>query len=207
MGEEVAVDVRERTVGAGPVRPSSAAALGLAAFALNLFLIAFSFTGVLPAKVIPLFLATAVGYGAVEVWVGVHEYSIGNSFTGLVFGSFGAFWVSTGLLWLLMLAGVLDFGDALQRALGLYFVAWTVLTVYLWVGSFFVNLIAFLVFTVLLVALVLFDLWGFGLISEVSGAWVGVVDALLAFYMSAALILNEMTGRTVLPVGGPVAGR
>lgn len=33
---------------------------------------------------------------------------------------------------------------------------------------------------------------------------VGVADAMLAFYMSAALLLNGMAGRTVLPTGPSV---
>lgn len=183
---------------------TSAAALGLAAFALNLFIIGYSFTGLLPAQLVPLFLSTGIAFGTVEVWVGAHEYRIGSPFTGLVFGSFGAFWVGTGLLFLFMAAHVLDFGTALPKALGLYFIAWTILTCYLWAGSALVNRIAFLVFTVLMAALIFFDLWGFGVVSVKIGAWLGVVDAVLAFYMSAAVLLNTMMNRPVLPVGRPL---
>jgi succinate-acetate transporter protein len=186
------------------VRPTSAAALGLAAFSLNLFLISVSFTGILPASVVPVFLATGLFYGFVQIMAGMHEYRMGNGFTGLVFASFGAFWMSTALLVLLQTMKILDFGSDAGSAMGLYFVAWTIFTLYLWIGSAVVNRIAFVVFTVLLIALVLFDLAEFGVISIVPGAWAAVLDALLAWYMSAALILLEMTGRAVLPFGPPV---
>lgn len=185
-------------------RPASALALGLAAFALNLFLVSITLTGITPAATFPVFLASGFFYGFVQILVGLHEYRIGSSFTGIVFGSFGAFWMSTALLVLLQSTGTLSFGDAAGSALGLYFVAWTVFSGYLWVASFTANRTAWLVFTVLIVALVLFDLAEFGIVPIAYGAWAGVVDALLAWYLSAALVLNEMYGRAVLPLGEPL---
>jgi len=185
-------------------RPASALALGLAAFALNLFLVSISLTGVAPPATFPVFVASGFFYGFVQILVGLHEYRIGSSFTGIVFGSFGAFWMSTALLVLLQTMGALTFGDAAGPALGLYFVAWTIFTVYLWVGSFTLNRVAWAIFTILLVALVLFDLAQFGLVPIAYGAWVGLLDAVLAWYLSAALVLNELFGRTILPLGSPL---
>lgn len=190
---------------AAPVASVSAAPLGLSAFALNLFIIAMSFNGALPANLVPLFLVTGIAFGSVEAWVGAHEYRNGSSFTGLVFGSFGAFWVSTGLLFLLINTGTLDFGADFQRAMGLYFLAWALLLAYLVVGSAFVGAVAFATFVATELALVLFVFWGFAVISSPkSGAWVAVVASLLAFYMAAAFLLNEMAGRAILPLGAPL---
>lgn len=185
-------------------RPVSALALGLSAFALNLFLVSITLTGLAPSETFPVFLASGFFYGFVQILVGLHEYRIGSAFTGLVFGSFGAFWMSTALLVLLQSTGTLSFGDAAGTALGLYFVAWTVFTSYLWVASFTANRTAWLVFSVLIVALVLFDLAQFGVVPIAYGAWAGVLDAILAWYMAAALVLNEMYGRTILPLGDPL---
>ncbi len=184
--------------------PSSALALGLAAFALNLFLVSVTLTGLAPAGTFPVFVASGFFYGFVQILVGLHEYRMGSSFPGLVFGSFGAFWMSTALLVLLQTTGVLSFGDAAGPALGLYFVAWTIFSLYLWIGSFSLNRVAWAIFTVLVVALVLFDLAEFGLVPIAYGAWVGLLDAVLAWYLSAALVLNELFGRTVLPLGSPL---
>jgi succinate-acetate transporter protein len=115
-------------------RRVSALALGLSAFALNLFLVSITLTGLAPSETFPVFLASGFFYGFVQILVGLHEYRIGSAFTGLVFGSFGAFWMSTALLVLLQSTGTLSFGDAAGTALGLYFVAWTVFTSYLWVA-------------------------------------------------------------------------
>lgn len=184
-------------------RPVSALALGLAAFALNLFLVSITLTGLAPQATFPVFIASGFFYGFVQILVGLHEYRIGSGFTGLVFGSFGAFWMSTALLVLLTTTGTLAFGDAAGPAFGLYFVAWTVFTFYLWIASFTANRTAWLIFTVLIVALILFDLAEFGVVPISYGAWVGVLDALLAWYMSAALVVNEAYGRIVLPLGAP----
>jgi len=52
------------------VRQTSAAPLGLAAFALNLFLLALAYTGLLPATLAPLFVTCAIFYGAGEFVAG-----------------------------------------------------------------------------------------------------------------------------------------
>lgn len=185
-------------------RPATALALGLAAFALNLFLVSISLTGLAPQATFPVFLASGFFYGFVQILVGLHEYRIGSSFTGIVFGSFGAFWMSTALPVLLTTTGALDFGSAAGPAFGIYFVAWTVFSAYLWLASFTANRTAWLIFTVLVVALIFFDLAEFGLVPIAYGAWIGVVDAGLAWYMSAALVLNDAYGRTILPLGAPL---
>jgi succinate-acetate transporter protein len=41
---------------------------------------------------------------------------------------------------------------------------------------------------------------------HVAGGYMGLLTALLAFYLSAAEIVNESQQRTVLPIGAPDAG-
>jgi succinate-acetate transporter protein len=38
------------------------------------------------------------------------------------------------------------------------------------------------------------------------GGYLGFLTALVAWYTSAAIVINSMAGRTVLPVGGPLWG-
>lgn len=182
------------------VRQTSAASLGLAAFALNLFLLSLAYTDLLPATLAPLFVTSAIFYGAGEFVAGFFEYRIGNSYTGLVFVSFGAFWLATGSLVLLQLVNIIKFGSAGGIAFGTYLIAWAIFVTYLWIGSFFVNRAAAVTFTVLMGVLIAFILGFFGVIPLQVGAWLGVVDALLAWYMSAGMILNEMAGRVLLPL-------
>jgi|GEM_PF-1138295 succinate-acetate transporter protein len=183
------------------VRQSSATPLGLAAFALNLFLLALAYTGLLPASLAPLFVFPAIFYGAGEFIAGFFEYRIGNSYTGLVFVSFGAFWLATGFIVLLQLMKIINFGADVGTAFGIYLIAWTIFVAYLWIGSFFVNRTAAVIFTVLMAVLITFILGFFGVITVKIGAWLGVLDALLAWYMSAVMMLNEMTaGRINIPL-------
>jgi len=95
---------------------------------------------------------------------------------------------------------IIRFGTAVGTAFGVYLIAWTIFVIYLWIGSFFVGRTAAAIFTVLMGVLLAFILGFFGLIPLQIGAWLGVVDALLAWYMSAGMILNEMTGRMLVPL-------
>ena len=38
-----------------------------------------------------------------------------------------------------------------------------------------------------------------------AGGYVGLITAVLAFYLAAAEVINETHGRTVLPLGAPPA--
>jgi len=192
--------VETPVVATAQARQTSAAPLGLAAFALNLFLLSLAYTTLLPAALTPLFLTSAIFYGAGEFVAGFFEYRIGNSYTGLVFVSFGAFWLATGSLVLLQLLNIIKFGSSGGTAFAIYLIGWTVFVFYLWIGSFYVNRAAIATFTVLMGVLIAFILGFFGLIPLQIGAWLGVLDALLAWYMSAGMILNEMTGRVLLPL-------
>jgi succinate-acetate transporter protein len=45
--------------------------------------------------------------------------------------------------------------------------------------------------------------WTGSVILRMAGGYLGLVTAALAFYLSAADVINEVHGRVVLPVGEP----
>jgi succinate-acetate transporter protein len=186
----------------GPVvTGTNAVTLGLTGFAINFLIQTLTFTGLFPAELTPLFIGTGYSLGLGMMWVGTHQFNIGDGFAGLVFTAFGAYWVGTATLFLLQNLGVIDFGAANNKAMGIYFVAWTLLTAFLWIGSAWTDLATFIVFAGLLVTLILFVMWGFDVVSVKVGAWVGAADALGAFAMAAMMFINDAAGRTVFPLG------
>jgi succinate-acetate transporter protein len=64
----------------------------------------------------------------------------------------------------------------------------------------------FLVFLTLEITEILLFIGGFGANDTVTkiGGFVGIVTALVAWYASAAGVINDMKGKVVLPVGKPL---
>ena len=74
-------------------------------------------------------------------------------------------------------------------------------------GAWGVNAALGVVFTLLLATFILLAATEFteaAQIRQIAG-WVGIVTAISAWYVSAADVLNDTYGRTILPVG-PAAG-
>jgi succinate-acetate transporter protein len=80
---------------------------------------------------------------------------------------------------------------------------WGVLTLYLWIATFRLSKIVFLIFLTLWIT---FALLGFGFINDNAalihaGGWLGLVCGALAMYGSFAIVTNATFGRAVVPVG------
>jgi uncharacterized protein len=185
--------------------PSNAVTLGLTGFAINFFIQTMCFTGWFPPSLVPLFIGTGYSLGAAMMWVGTHQFRQGDGFAGLVFTAFGAYWIGIATLFLLQQVSVINFGDDNAVAMGVFFIAWTLLTTFLWIGSAWTDLATFIEFAGLLVTFILFVLWGFGFVPVEVGAIVGLLDALGAFFLAGALFINGAAGRTIVPMGPSVA--
>jgi hypothetical protein len=189
---------------------TTAAPLGLIAFAVNIFLLAVPFAGLggIPGTLANVFVASGLFFGIAQMVAGFFEYRMGSGFLGLTFCSFGVFWMSTAMFNIFQATGVTVYGkDGADgfKALGTWLLAWTLLVAVLWIGSYFAGKIAFAIFTLLMVVLVVFMIgcWGSAdsaLSTFKLGAWVAIADSLLTFYFAAGLYLNEMTGKTLLPI-------
>lgn len=177
--------------------------LGLACFALTTFVLSCFNAGLLPATVKPVVFGLALFYGGiVQVIAGVVEYAKGNAFGGVAFCSYGAFWMA---FWYLSthldLMAQADKAD-IGRGVGLFLLAWTIFTAYMFVVSFRTTgalVVTFGVLTAALTALTVGDL------AEQAGAttlggWLGLLTAALAWYTSFAGLMNATAGRVVLPV-------
>lgn len=144
-------------------------------------------------------LSLALIYGGVaQILAGMWEFVRKNTFGALAFTSYGAFWIG---LYLLL---NVQKGGGTADAVAIYLLAWTIFTLYMLVASMKTNVGLFLVFVALEVTFIFLTIgaWGAGHSSMTKiGGWTGLVTALLAWYCSAAGVINETHGKVVLPLG------
>ncbi len=178
------------------------APLGLAGFALTTWMLSMVNAGWYTGASVPLVLASAFAFGGTAQFAaGLLEMPRGNTFGFVAFCAYGAFWWSFALL--------VQFYAASVPAgfVGWWLVMWGVFTFYMWLGSLALNRVVQMVFLALWITFFLLgaaDLFGIPVL-HAAGGYMGLVTAALAFYLSAAEVINETHGRAVLPVGAPEA--
>ena len=181
-------------------RFSNPAPLGLAGFALTTWLLSMINAGWFSADAMNMVLAVAMAYGGTaQIIAGIMELPRGNTFGATAFVSYGAFWWSFALF-------VLFLHDKVPAAfVGWYLFMWGVFTFYMWVGSLRAARALQLIFLALWITFFLLAAGEWTGMSglHVAGGYIGLITAVLAFYLSAAEIINETHGKVVLPIGAP----
>src|ERR687885_25044 len=195
--------VRDETQGAGEA-PADAgiadpAPLGLAAFALTTFLLSLFNAGLLNSAGEPVVFSLGLFYGGLaQLLAGMWEFRNRNTFGATAFSSYGAFWLA---FWGLeqFYAGKIPEAQ-LGAAVGWFLIAWGIFTAYMWIGSFRVSVAVSVVFLLLAATFFLLgigELTGSAGISQIGG-YVGLATAIVAWYTSAAGVINTNFGRTIL---------
>ena len=193
--EEAPVAVAQGTGIADP------APLGLAAFALTTFLLSAVNAGWAKNTSGLDWLGYALAYGGLcQLLAGMWEFRNRNVFGATAFSTYGGFWIGLGL-WVLLAhaaAGTKDVGWIL--------LAFAIFNTYMLLFATQLNVAVFLVFLTLeLTEIFLF----IGILSGTSGmvtagGVIGIITAFVAWYTSAAGVINGMKGKQVFPVGGPL---
>lgn len=174
------------------------APLGLAGFALTTWMLSLVNTGWYDASAIPLVLASAFAFGGTAQFAaGLLEFPRGNTFGFVAFCAYGAFWWSFALL--------VQFypGKVPPGFVGWWLFMWGVFSFFMWLGTFRSNKVLQLVFLAACITFVMLaagDWTGIAALHKLGG-YLGLVTAALAFYLSAAEIVNETRGKSVLPIG------
>jgi uncharacterized protein len=184
------------------------APLGLAGFALTTFLLSGHNASWIPDLI---WVGPAIFYGGLaQLLAGMWEFRNRNVFGATAFSTYGGFWMGLGLF--VILAGTTKFaagfhGGDLTNSLAWFLFAFAVFNLYMLIGSLRVSAAVFLVFLTLQITEVLLVI-GFFNISHGgtewwlhAGGWAGIVTAAVAWYASAAGVLNGVSERVVLPVG------
>jgi succinate-acetate transporter protein len=176
------------------------AAVGLAGFGLTTMMLQLHNLGL--AGIGPVIWLGLIFGGLAQMIAGLQEHKMGNNFGYAAFTSYGCFWLA--------LAGILignkyDVFPSSTTDVGWFLVLWTAFSLILWVGALRVSKAMAACFTALVAGFVLLDLAHFGYPAATYAAgWVLMVCAGLAWYMMAHIILADLFGRDVLPVGKPV---
>jgi succinate-acetate transporter protein len=191
-----------RAVAASIVRDTSAnpAPLGMLGFGLTAILLNLQHVGVLRSGSAVLALGILAG-GAAQLVAGGMEWRKKNTFGTVAFVGFGLFWVSLGALLAAPRLGIGAGGD--RGELAAYLFVWGIFSVALSVASLKMNravMGVFFALTLLFFLLAFADATGSARLQRVAG-WEGIVCGLGAIYVGAAQIVNELWGRTVLPLG------
>ena len=174
--------------------------VGLAGFGLTTLMLQFHNLGL--AGIGPVVWLGLIFGGLAQLIAGLQEGKTGNNFGYTAFTSYGSFWIS--------LAGILlgnqfKLFEASTTDIGWYLVAWTLYTAILWVGSMKISKVMFAIFTTLLAGFVLLDLahFGYSQLTFVAGVDL-TVCALLAWYLMAHVLFNDLYRPNFLPVGAPL---
>ncbi len=112
-----------------------------------------------PASIHTTFLTLALFYGGIaQILAGMWEFKKSNTFGATAFTSYGAFWLALASIIVFEELNLINFGPDRNIAIGLFLVAWTVFTFYMWIGSLKINNALVFVLTTLLITYILLDL-------------------------------------------------
>jgi succinate-acetate transporter protein len=189
------------------------APLGLAAFALTTFMLSGHNATFIPDLI---WVGLALFYGGlVQFAAGMWEFRNRNVFGATAFSTYGGFWMSFGIFVVLAIVSK-SFGGAisganLPNAAAWFLIAFAIFNTYMLIWSTQVSVAVFLVFLTLEATEIILAVGNFeeahghannGWIH--TGGWVGIATAAVAWYASAAGVINGMKARHVLPVGAPL---
>jgi len=175
------------------------AVVGLAGFGMTTLLLQFHNLGL--GGLGPVVAMGFVFGGLAQLIAGFMEFKTGNNFGFAAFCSYGAFWIGLGIIWLM---NHYEVYPSSVTDIGLYLLGFTLLTAIFWVGSLFIHTAMVVTFTTLLLGFILLDFghFGFPQMNVVAG-YVLIICAFSAWYMMAAIILNDLSAKVLLKTGTP----
>jgi uncharacterized protein len=193
------------------------APLGLAAFALTTFLLSAINAGWAKSSTGFDWWGYAIAYGGLcQLLAGMWEFRNRNVFGATGFSTYGGFWIGVGLWLHFIVPGALAHPVTINRDLGWILLGFAIFNTYMVIISTQVNVAVFLVFLTLELTEIFLFIGNFTTKVAalppnptsskliVVGGIIGVVTSLVAWYTSAAGVINGMKGRHVLPVGKPL---
>ena len=178
------------------------APLGLAAFALTTFLLSAVNAGWAKNTSGADWLGYAFAYGGLcQLLAGMWEFRNRNVFGATAFSTYGGFWIGLGF-W-----AILAHAAAGTKDVGWILLAFAIFNTYMLLWSTLINWAIFAVFLTLEATEIVLFIGFFANNTSVIkiGGIVGVVTAVVAWYTSAAIVVNTMRGGAqTLPVGKPL---
>jgi uncharacterized protein len=187
------VEIKDITAGAG--------ALGLLGYGMPGVLLGLANAGIIQAGSVILGMVIFMG-GFAMFTAGLMEWKKGNTYGMAAYGSYGLFWFSFAALLILPMIGLAkDTGGA--GAMAAYLALWGLFTFILFVGSLKMSrTLQFVLGTLTLVFFLeaLGAATGTGMFTVLAG-YIGIISGLAAMYTALAPVLNDIYGKTIVPLG------
>lgn len=176
------------------------APLGLLGFGLTTVLLNIHNAGFFEMNSI--IFAMGIFYGGIaQIIAGIMESRKNNTFGFTAYISFGFFWVS--LVALLVMPKLGWVAQASQISMAYYLGVWGLFTFFLFIGTFKLSRALQIVFgslVILFFMLSIGDATGNTKLKQLAG-YEGIFCGAAAIYTGVAILLNEVYGKTILPIG------
>jgi succinate-acetate transporter protein len=147
-------------------------------------------------------LAMGIFYGGLaQVIAGIMEWKKNNTFGTVAFTSYGLFWMT--LVALLLLPENKLWAKSSTNAMIAYLVMWGIFTGVMFIGTLRLSRalqVVFLSLAVLFFLLAIGDATGNAALKTFTG-YEGIFCGASAIYTALAQVLNEIYGKTILPLG------
>lgn len=192
MEKEKLVSFKEVTANPAP--------LGLMGFGMTTVLLNIHNAGFFSLNAMILAMGIFFG-GFAQVVAGIMEFKKNNTFGTTAFTSYGFFWLSFAALNILPMMGYGEAADSLSMAA--YLFMWGLFTLFMFIATLRINKALQVVFgtlTLLFFLLAIGNFTGSTLILTIAG-YEGILCGFSAIYAAMAQVINEVYGKTVLPIG------
>lgn len=191
MNDSQVLSIKDSTANPAP--------LGLLGFGMTTVLLNLHNAGFFPLD--SMILSMGIFYGGIaQIIAGIMEWKKNNTFGTTAFTSYGLFWLT-----LVFLNWLPKFGFTPQTefSMGFYLLMWGIFTGVMFVGTLKLNKALQVVFgslTLLFFLLAIRDFSGSTGVGMFAG-YEGIFCGFSAIYAGLAQVLNEVYGKTVLPLG------
>ena len=194
-------EIASPPTGASTLGWGNSAPLALLAFGVPTFMLSMINAQAVAVGVTPVVSGVALMCGGITALIaGVIQLRTGNTFSGVLFAGFAAFWLSLFAIaqWFLKEVPPLHAG----QAIGLFLYAFGIFLVVMLAASFRTNVVVVATLTLITVAVFLLGAGNYGAHATLIhwGGYVGLVATACIFYMALAELCEISYDRVVLPV-------
>lgn len=190
--EQTALTIKDNSANPAP--------LGLFGFGLTTILLNLHNAGIYEMN--SMILAMGLFYGGIaQIIAGIMESKKNNTFGMTAFISYGSFWLT--LVALIVLPKLGWMTATSEQGMTSYLIMWGIFTALLFIGTLKLSKALQFVFatlTILFFLLAAGDATGNTSLKQFTG-YEGILCGAAAVYTGAATLLNEVYGKTILPVG------
>jgi uncharacterized protein len=179
----------------------NSAPLALFAFAVTTFMLSMVNAGVFDKGVKPVVYGVALMFGGLtQLIAGIIQLRVGNTFAGVLFSGFGAFWLSLFAIvqWFITAVPAAQVG----HALALFLYAFGIFVLLMLAVSLRTNVVVVLALAILVAVFFLLGVGNDGGHTTLIhwGGYTGLAAAACAFYLALAELWESSYGRATLPI-------